>query len=118
MTREDMLQLAKGFAALAPTRVLWAITKKGLPQGVSMEDLQLGPNTMVTPWVDYNVSMELQTILCQVADRQSTAAAHLQRLLPDKRRATSPHTWCVARQFAGCYLTDPSTCYAVAFALC
>jgi hypothetical protein len=59
MTRTDMTELARGFVGLAPTRVLWAITERGLPDGMRLADLPLGPNTMVTPWVDYNVSVGL-----------------------------------------------------------
>jgi hypothetical protein len=51
-----MLQLAKGFAALAPTRVLWAMPQQGLPDGIRPQDLRLGRNTLMVPWVDYNVS--------------------------------------------------------------
>lgn len=64
MTQEDILQLARGFAALAPTRVLWAMSERGLPSGMRTEDLQLGPNTMLTPWVDYNVNFWLPISFC------------------------------------------------------
>lgn len=53
----DMVELAKGFALLAPTRVLWAFKPhKHLPPGMKLEDLPLSDNIMLTPWVDYNVS--------------------------------------------------------------
>jgi hypothetical protein len=53
---EDVIQLAQGFAALAPTRVLWALKPSALRPGVQISDLPLGSNTLVVPWVDYNVS--------------------------------------------------------------
>lgn len=56
MSRNDIVQLAWGFAALAPTRVLWAMSEQGLPDGMRKSDLHLADNTMMTPWVDYNVS--------------------------------------------------------------
>lgn len=60
LTRDDMLQLAEGFAALVPTRVLWAMSQQGFPDGVHPQDLRLGANTLVVPWVDYNVSPPAQ----------------------------------------------------------
>lgn len=60
LTRDDMLQLAEGFAALAPTRVLWAMSQQGFPDGVRLQDLRLGANTLMVPWVDYNVSPPAQ----------------------------------------------------------
>jgi hypothetical protein len=57
LSRIDLEELAAGFAALAPTRVLWALQDKGLPPGVALSELPLGPNTKVVPWVDYNVSL-------------------------------------------------------------
>lgn len=57
LSATDMIELAKGFALLAPTRVLWALKPhKHLPEGMSMRDLPLSDNIMVTPWIDYNVS--------------------------------------------------------------
>lgn len=56
LTHTDLQELAKGFASLAPTRVLWAMSDKGLPDGVQLGDLPLGSNTKVVSWVDYNVS--------------------------------------------------------------
>lgn len=53
---EDIFELCKGFAALAPTRVLWALKPASLPPGVQLSELPLGSNTKVVPWVDYNVS--------------------------------------------------------------
>jgi hypothetical protein len=71
MTRDDILQLARGFAALAPARVLWAMSERGLPSGMRVDDLQLGPNTMLTPWVDYNVSLfQCNLNLCTQAPGQ------------------------------------------------
>lgn len=52
LTSKDLEELAKGFAALAPTRVLWAMS--GLPDGLQLADLNLAPNTKVVSWVDYN----------------------------------------------------------------
>jgi hypothetical protein len=49
----DFQELAKGFAALAPVRVLWNL-QGGVPGGA--EDVQLGGNTRVVGWIDYNVS--------------------------------------------------------------
>jgi hypothetical protein len=53
---EDMHELAKGFAALAPVRVLWALRPAALRSGIELSELPIGSNTMVVPWVDYNVS--------------------------------------------------------------
>lgn len=58
MAPVDLTELVRGFAALAPVRVLWALTDKGLPAGMKMQDLPLGANTRVVPWVDYNVSSD------------------------------------------------------------
>lgn len=57
LTHTDLQELAKGFTSLAPTRVLWAMSDKGLPDGVQLGDLPLGSNTRVVSWVDYNVSV-------------------------------------------------------------
>jgi hypothetical protein len=54
---EDIHELAKGFAALAPVRVVWALKPAALRLGIRIEDLPLGDNTLVVPWVDYNVGM-------------------------------------------------------------
>ena len=54
---EDIHELAKGFAALAPVRVVWALKPAALRPGIRIEDLPLGDNTLVVPWVDYNVGM-------------------------------------------------------------
>lgn len=62
LSHSDMMQLARGFAALAPTRVLWAMPEQGLPDGLRQADLPLGSNTMMTPWVDYNVSWKGQVL--------------------------------------------------------
>lgn len=52
---EDLHELAKGFAAVAPVRVLWALKDSALRPGIDKSDLPLGSNTLVVPWVDYNV---------------------------------------------------------------
>jgi hypothetical protein len=36
------------------TRVLWPLSASNLPDGVTLEQLPLGPNVKVVPWVDYN----------------------------------------------------------------
>lgn len=54
---EDVHELARGFAALEPTRVLWALKPSALRPGLQISDLTLGGNTLVVPWVDYNVSV-------------------------------------------------------------
>jgi hypothetical protein len=64
---EDVHELAQGFAALAPIRVLWALKPAALRPGLQISDLPLGSNTLVVPWVDYNVS---------VVGGDSDAAAH------------------------------------------
>lgn len=56
LRHEDMQELAQGFAALAPIRVLWPLKPTALPPGLQLSDLPLGGNTKVVPWVDYNVS--------------------------------------------------------------
>jgi hypothetical protein len=56
LTQADFNELAAGFAALAPTRVLWPLKQRAMPDGLRVEDLPLGDNTLVVPWVDYNVS--------------------------------------------------------------
>jgi hypothetical protein len=56
LTPADFKELAAGFAAIAPTRVLWPLKQRAMPDGLRIEDLQLGDNTLVVPWVDYNVS--------------------------------------------------------------
>jgi hypothetical protein len=63
LTATDIKELAAGFAALAPTRVLWPLKERALPDGVRIEELPLGDNTMVVPWVDYNVSNELPAVM-------------------------------------------------------
>ena len=56
LTRTDMLELAAGLGSLAPVRVLWALREANLPKGVSLTDLSFAANnTMVVPWLDYNV---------------------------------------------------------------
>jgi hypothetical protein len=55
LTQKDFLELTAGFAALAPTRVLWPLKQRALPDGLRIEQLPLGDNTLVVPWVDYNV---------------------------------------------------------------
>jgi UDP:flavonoid glycosyltransferase YjiC (YdhE family) len=54
MQAEDFKNLAQAFTDLAPTRVLWALLPTNLPQGLTLDDLPLGPNVLVVPWVDYN----------------------------------------------------------------
>lgn len=56
LNQKDILELAAGFAELAPVRVLWPLKQRALPDGLKMEHLPLGENTLVVPWVDYNVS--------------------------------------------------------------
>jgi hypothetical protein len=56
LSQADFTELAAGFAALAPTRVLWPLQQRAMPDGLRIEDLVLGDNTLVVPWVDYNVS--------------------------------------------------------------
>lgn len=49
----DFKELAQGFAALAPVRVLWNL-QGGLPEGT--EGVVLGHNTLIVgSWIDYNV---------------------------------------------------------------
>lgn len=50
----DYVELAAGFSALAPTRVLWPLISTNLPNGTRLEELPLGDNVLVVPWVDYN----------------------------------------------------------------
>lgn len=50
----DYVELAAGFSALAPTRVLWPLIPTNLPNGTRLEELPLGDNVLVVPWVDYN----------------------------------------------------------------
>ncbi|KAF6252756.1 hypothetical protein COO60DRAFT_503070 [Scenedesmus sp. NREL 46B-D3] len=54
LTPADFMELAAGFAELAPTRVLWPLKQSALPEGLRLEQLPLGENTRVVPWVDYN----------------------------------------------------------------
>lgn len=54
LNQKDILELAAGFAELAPVRVLWPLKQRALPDGLKMEHLPLGENTLVVPWVDYN----------------------------------------------------------------
>ncbi len=37
-----------------PTRVLWPLVPSNLPDGITLDQLPLGPNVKVVPWVDYN----------------------------------------------------------------
>lgn len=53
---EDVHALAKGFASLEPVRVLWVLKPAAVPPGVDLQGLPVGGNTLVVPWVDYNVS--------------------------------------------------------------
>jgi hypothetical protein len=57
MTKDDIMQLAQGFAALDPIRVLWAMSAKGLPEGLCVSYVPVGANTRIVSWVDYNVSV-------------------------------------------------------------
>lgn len=50
----DFTELAAAFSSLAPTRVLWPLSASNMPDGVTLEQLPLGPNVKVVPWVDYN----------------------------------------------------------------
>jgi hypothetical protein len=50
----DFVELAAGFSALAPTRVLWPLIPSNLPEGTTLEQLPLGENVKVVPWIDYN----------------------------------------------------------------
>jgi hypothetical protein len=50
----DFVELAAGFSALGPTRVLWPLIPSNLPEGTSLEQLPLGENVKVVPWIDYN----------------------------------------------------------------
>ncbi|KAF6256126.1 hypothetical protein COO60DRAFT_143999 [Scenedesmus sp. NREL 46B-D3] len=54
LSKEDFEQLALGFGALAPARVLWNLQEAGLPHGLRLADLPLAENTKVVDWVDYN----------------------------------------------------------------
>jgi hypothetical protein len=47
LSREDFEQLALGFGALAPARVLWNLQEQGLPHGLRLADLPLAENTKV-----------------------------------------------------------------------
>lgn len=50
----DFVELAAGFSALAPTRVLWPLIPSNLPEGTTLEQLPLAENVKVVPWIDYN----------------------------------------------------------------
>jgi hypothetical protein len=52
ISADEYSQLALAFAELAPFTVLWNVRE--LPHGLSPEDLHLGNNTLLAPWLDYN----------------------------------------------------------------
>lgn len=52
ISAEEYSQLALAFADLAPSKVLWNV--RALPHKLSSQDLPLGNNTLLAPWVDYN----------------------------------------------------------------
>jgi glucuronosyltransferase len=52
ISAEEYSQLALAFTDLAPSKVLWNVRE--LPHGLTPEDLPLGNNTLLAPWVDYN----------------------------------------------------------------
>lgn len=52
LSREDFVQLALGFGALAPAKVLWNLQEAGLPHGLKLADLPLADNTKVCCVVD------------------------------------------------------------------
>jgi UDP:flavonoid glycosyltransferase YjiC (YdhE family) len=54
MSPQDFIELAAGFSDLAPSRVLWPMSKTNLPGNLTLEDLPLGDNVKVVSWVDYN----------------------------------------------------------------
>jgi UDP:flavonoid glycosyltransferase YjiC (YdhE family) len=54
LTKEDYVNLALAFADLAPVRVLWLLNPRGLPEGVTVEGLPLGNNTLMVPWGPIN----------------------------------------------------------------
>lgn len=62
LSQTDLVELAQGFAALAPVRVLWALPRDGMPPGLQLSDLPLNSNTKAVPWVDYNVSFSLKSV--------------------------------------------------------
>lgn len=67
LSPKDITELAEGFALLAPTRVVWAIKEKHLPEGVTLSELPLSENVRVVHWVDYNVSgWEVEDRTCKV----------------------------------------------------
>lgn len=79
---EDVHALAKGFAALEPVRVLWVLKPAAVPPGVDLKELPFGGNTLVVPWVDYNVScvhcradMRVTKLLCMCVHWALSAAA-------------------------------------------
>jgi hypothetical protein len=49
LSKGDFEQLALGFGALAPARVLWNLQEAGLPHGLRLADLPLAENTKVRP---------------------------------------------------------------------
>jgi hypothetical protein len=48
LSKEDFEQLALGFGALAPARVLWNLQEEGLPHGLKLSNLPLAENTKVS----------------------------------------------------------------------
>ena len=54
MTPEDFIELAAGFSSLAPTRVLWPMSKTNLPDNLTLKELPLSENVKIVSWVDYN----------------------------------------------------------------
>lgn len=55
LTASEFVELAHAFAAVAPTRVLWALREQGVPAGITLASLPLGSNTKLAAWVDFNV---------------------------------------------------------------
>jgi hypothetical protein len=51
LTLQDWQAIAGALSDLAPARVIWAMK---FTETVSKDDLPLGPNVLVVPWVDYN----------------------------------------------------------------
>ncbi|KIZ04309.1 hypothetical protein MNEG_3644 [Monoraphidium neglectum] len=51
LTRKDFLELSLAFADLAPTRVVWLLKPRNMPDDVSIGELPLGDNTITAPWV-------------------------------------------------------------------
>lgn len=54
LSSDEFEALARGFADLAPVRVLWLLRSGSLPGGLTTDELPLGANTRLFDWVDTN----------------------------------------------------------------